>query len=377
MRIPRKLAPLVALVAALLAVVAGPASADPISPPPATTIAAVADPDLQYLCNRFAADYSAGSPADPLACWNATNPTTGTPGDTIETKNSTNCVGPRPYASTLDIRLLQQRLLATPTADHCVDIAFTSRNIKPSDGSGIASALFARDLTTYAYNSTGNGMANLTDLQLRAIYSCNAALLNSSLTGPVTWNEVGGTSTDAVVPLLPDPNTGTTPQWLTSVGVTTLGTCVDNGTWSGTDILADQGVSPVFTSTGNPAGYKDVLIPFSAANYTCQVYIANCPNAVGNLVLGDIDGRAPLNASHLLNVTGLSPFPSAYYHGEYAVVLNAGTATAPLVPTTPINLVPLLGQNNTLGWICGTTAATDIKNYGFVTVANCGALTGQ
>jgi hypothetical protein len=79
----------------------------------------------------------------------------------------------------------------------------------------------------------------------------------------------------------------------------------------------------------------------------------------------------------VVNVSGTSAFPARCVHGEYAVTLNAGTASAPKVSVTPIDLTKLLGQGNSAGWICGTTAAAGIKFFGFATASNCDALTGQ
>lgn len=129
-----------------------------------------------------------------------------------------------------------------------------SRNIKTSDGTGIASVLFAKDLITYSIYNGGNGVTNLTDAQLTAIFSCNARLLNSTYpVAPVTWNEVGaaGTDTDAIIPVLPQASSGTRQQWLADIAVTTPGTCVVNGAnASGAAIEENEGTNAEFTATG-------------------------------------------------------------------------------------------------------------------------------
>ena len=362
---------------ATLAAGAGAALADPSSAPSVTSIVSVGSDTTQYLSDQFSTDYNTTSPTNPYYSWNATNPTTGLPGDTISTKNDANCSITRPNGSGAGITQLQDKLKTSNGTDYCVDAARSSRNIKSTDGTGIVSVLFAKDLITYAINSGGNGVTNLTDTDLTAIFECNASLINSADTGAVTWSEVGGTSTDAIIPVLPQSSSGTRSQWLSDIGVTTPGSCVVNGAYNGTTIEENEGNNAVFTSAGNPSGYKDVLGIFSAGNYVSQVYTDAIPNVHGTLQLEDIDSKAPLTSSDTINTSGLTAFPATYIRGLYFVVLNAGTASAPKVPTTPVSLVPFLGQGNTSGWICGTTAATDIKHYGFATASNCGALTGQ
>jgi ABC-type phosphate transport system substrate-binding protein len=364
--------------AATIAAGAGAALADPASPPPVTSIAAVGSDTIQFSSDQFSTDYNKTSPANPFYSWDAVNPKTGLPGDTISTKNDANCSMVRPNGSGAGIAQLQKKVKTSNGVDYCVDIARASRNIKSSDGAGIASVLFAKDLITWSANSGGNAVANLTSTDLTAIYTCNASLINSADSGPVSWNEVGGTSTDKIIPVLPQASSGTRAQWLTDINVTTLGSCVVNGSFNGVSIEENEGNNAVYTATGDPSGYKDVVTPFSAGDYVCQVYTKFCPDVHGTLVLKDIDGKAPLTSANRINVTGLSAFGATYIRGLYYVVLNAGTAAAPKVPTTPIDLTKFLGQGNATGWICSNaTAKTDTANYGFVVPSNCGTLTGQ
>jgi hypothetical protein len=156
-------------------------------------------------------------------------------------------------------------------------------------------------------------------------------------------------------PVLPQSSSGTRSQWLSDIGVTTPGSCVINGSYNGTTIEENEGTNAVYT-TADPS-YKDVFGIFSGGSDVCQVCTKKCPDDVGSLVLEDIGGKAPLTSTHTINVTGLTAFPSKYIRGLYFVTLNAGTASAPKVPTTPIDYTEFLGQGNTSGWICGTTAA--------------------
>jgi ABC-type phosphate transport system substrate-binding protein len=369
---------LATVAAATIAAGAGAAMADPSVSPAVTSITAVGSDTTQFLGDQFSTDYNTTNPAAPFYSWDAVNPTTGLPGDTVKTKNDANCSITRPNGSGAGIVQLQKKIKTTNGVDYCVDVARASRNIKSTDGTGITSVLFAKDLITWAANTGGNAVTNLTSTDLTAIYTCNASLINSADSGPVTWNEVGGTSTDKIVPVLPQTSSGTRAQWLTDINVTTPGTCVVNGTFNGASIEENEGNNAVYTSTGNPTGYKDVVGIFSGGDYVCQVDTKKCPNVHGTLVLKNIDGKAPLTSANVINVTGLSAFGATYIRGLYFVALNAGTASAPKVPTTPVDLTKFLGQGNNTGWICSNaTAKTDVTNFGFVTPSNCGTLTGQ
>jgi ABC-type phosphate transport system substrate-binding protein len=370
---------LATVAAATVAASAGAALADPSTPPPVTSIVAVGSDTIQYVADQFSTDYNATSPTNDFYSWDATNPTTGLPGDTISTKNDANCSMTRPNGSGAGITALQGKVKTTNGTDYCVDLARASRNIASGDGTGLVSVLFAKDLITYAINSGGNGVANLTDTQLTAIFECNASLINSADSGPVTWNEVGGTSTDKINPVLPQSSSGTRSQWLTDIGVTatTLGSCVVNGSFNGAAIEENEGTNAVYTAAGNPTEYKDDLAIFSAGNYVGQVYTHASTDNVGTLQLEDIDSKAPLTSTHTINVAGLTAFPAKYIRGLYFVARNAGTASAPKVPTTPLDLTKFLGQGNTSGWICGTTGQADVTHFGFAVPSNCGALTGQ
>lgn len=354
----------VTLAALALLLGSGAASAAPApAASSAVSIEAAATADLQDLCAQFSTDYNSGSPTNPLSCWlpGATDP---------------RCPTLAYPASVSQISAGLKKAAGTGV-EHCIDLGFIDRNIKPSDGTGIVTAIFAKDLITWSANTGGNAVANLTDTDLDAIYTCNASLINSTDSGPVTWAEVGGTSTDRIVPVLPQTDSTTRSAWLADIGVTSPGSCVVDGTYNGNAIAENEGTYPVFTATGNPSGYKDVIVPFEGSAYVCQVFTKACPNVSGSLVLKDIDGKAPLTSADVLNVSGLSAFPATYLHGDYGLALNAGTAVAPKIPTIPIDLTKLLGQGNGSGWICGAVAQTDLKHFGFATVSNCGALTGQ
>jgi ABC-type phosphate transport system substrate-binding protein len=381
---------LAGVAAAALAAGVGSAMADPSSPPSETSIVAVGSDTIEFQSDQAATDYDATSPTNAFYSWDAVNPSTGAIGDTIDTKNDAKCDIARPDGSGAGIAQLQAKLKTTDGTQYCVDVARASRNIQASDGTGIVSVLFAHDLITWAANSGGNAVTNLTDTDLKAIYECNASLINSADSGPVKWNEVGGSSADAIIPVLPQSSSGTRAQWQTDIGVpnASLGSCVVNGAYNGTAIEENEGTNAVYTSAGDPTGYKDVLAPFSGGDYVCQLDTKKCPDQHGTETLGEIDGKAPITSANVINTSGLSAFPAAYIRGLYYVVFNAGgtgisPSPAPAVPNGTnlsgytINLTKFLGQGNSTGWICGTAGEADTTAFGFATVSNCGALTGQ
>lgn len=382
---------LAGVAAAALTAGIGSAMADPSSTPSETSIVAVGSDTIEFQSDQASTDYNATSPANAFYSWDAVNPSTGAVGDTIDTKNSPACSIARPNGSGAGIAQLQAKLKTTDGTENCVDIARASRNIQASDGTGIVSVLFAHDLITWSANTGGNAPSglSLTDVDLKAIYECNASLINSADSGPVKWNEVGGTSADAIIPVLPQASSGTRSQWQTDIGVPNafLGTCVVNGTFAGTTVEENEGTNAAFTSTGNPTGYKDVLFPFSGGDYVCQLDTKKCPDQHGTLALGKIDGKAPLTSANVINTAGLTAFPATYIRGLYYVALNAGGtgvngSPAPAVPNGAnltgyhLDLTKFLGKGDNSGWICGA-GETDTTSFGFATVANCGSLTGQ
>ena len=103
----------------------------------------------------------------------------------------------------------------------------------------------------------------LTAAQLNAIYSANADAC-------LTWKDVGGTSTDAIVPALPQASLGTRTFFLSTIGVTPPGTCVVNGE---TDIPGDAN-NPVLLeeNTGTSVGGTT-----TSARTGNQYFFANNP----------------------------------------------------------------------------------------------------
>jgi ABC-type phosphate transport system substrate-binding protein len=362
-----------AVMAAALGVGIGTALADPSASPATTDIVGVGSDTTTFLFNQFSTDYNGtiSSTTPHLYSWNATGSTT------IQSKGTagtdTNCAITRPNGSGAGISTLSKGLLAAD-GNPCVDFARSSRATTSSDPTGFVFDAFARDAITWSASSTGHAPsgASLTLAQLGEIYSCN----NTATTdGGWRWSDFfTGASTDEIVPILPQTGSGTRAQFLTDIGVTTPGACVINGTYNGAVIEENEGTNAVF-SASNAA---DQVFPFSIGAYISEVYTKTVTaQQPGSLVPEDLTNGttavAPIKTttSPVSINTGL---PSTAYRLLYNVVKNGSTTGTAL----PSYLVPVFGNTTQAGWICSSTAAaTDIKNFGFLTLSssNCGALT--
>lgn len=376
MRALRSIA-LAAAVTAAVGISAGSALADPPAadnPPPVSWIVAVGSDTTTGLFDQFSTDYDATSPSRPLASWDALG------SSPIQSKGAATtpanaCDITRPNGSGAGITQLQAKLTYPATTDSCVDIARTSRKLQTSDGTGLASVIFAKDSVGYAYVSGGNAVANLTNTELKGIYDCDAKEINSSFPATaVTWAQVGGTGSTPIVPVLPQASSGTRQSFLAGIGVTwtTAPSCVVNGASSvdGTVIEENEGTNSEFTTANT--NRANVIVPFSAGSYIGEVYTGfNTLQSPGSLVLGTVNGVSAITATHTDNVTTFYPL--------LVRPLNAVVEATTASPFVPTNLQALLGASNNSGWICGATAATDIADYGFATLpaAQCGAVTHQ
>jgi ABC-type phosphate transport system substrate-binding protein len=343
------------------------AKADPpsgVTPQP-TDIVAVGSQSTQALSDQLAADYDTTGPTYRFYSWDAVNPTTGLPGGTIMTKNDTNCVMTRPNGGLAGLAQLQLQVL-THGGYPCVDIA-TYDGVPPSgDVTGLVGVTFGEDLVVYADNAGGNAVNDLTAADLTAIYQCDAKLISSAYPdAPVTWNEVGGTSTDAVAPVLPQAGSDIRADWLASLGLTTPGSCVINGSFGGQPIEENEGTSAVFTPAGNPAGYRDVIVPYSAGDYVGQVYTHANPVSPGGLTLGSENGVSPITSGDTLNAgdpTNSDPLGDWQHKckpcGGYGI---------------PVSYQNLLGVGDPdTGWICSAAAISVVERLGFLPSPSCG-----
>jgi ABC-type phosphate transport system substrate-binding protein len=309
---------------------------------------AVGSNTTQGLFTKWSTDYNLTNPTHKLYSWDATGTSP------IQTKNNANCTGiTRPNGSGSGIAALNNNTKTTD-GNYCIDIARSSRQITSADGV-VSSVLLAQDAITWSATSGGNAVATLTAAQLNAIYSCT----------DTKWNQVGGTSSATIVPVLPQSGSGTRSTFLSDIGSPTLGSCVVNK--DGTQAIEEnEGTNAVFTGTNAP----NVLVPFSIGSYISQKYIGSSPNNTGSLALEKINNIAPTTGSGTSTKIN-TLFPSTFFRGLYAVI--RGTS----VPTYE---QALLGKGDKSGWVCGasgtsTTAATDIANLGFLTTTTCGSIT--
>lgn len=354
MRILRKAVLMAATVTAVVGLGVGTALADPPSGtvPRTTDIVGAGSDTIQALFDQFSPDYNAQTPAptSKLYSFDAVNPTTGLPGDTISTKNDTNCSTSRPNGSGGGLTALEA---GDKTADgnFCIDFARSSRGPQTTDPAGLAFVAFARDAVTWSATSGGNAPATLTQAQLKGIYQCT----------DTTWNQVGGSSTATIVPVLPQASSGTRQFFLQAIGVTTPGTCVQ----STTDIEENEGTNAVFSGTNAP----NVVFPYSVAVNLAQTEHGHnsTVNNPGNLTLREVAGVLPTTGTSP-NITINTAFPSAFLRLVYDVVRTASTTDH-----IPAYLDGIFGSK---GWICtNATAKSDIASYGFLSLgAACGAV---
>lgn len=340
------------VIAGTVALGLGPALADPPAgvTPAATDIVSVGSDTIQAVEDKLSIDYNSTNPTNPFYSYDATPA-----GSTITPKAGCATIT-RPNGSGAGIAALKAG--AMTGSNYCVDIARSSRGPAAGDGSAGALAFvpFALDAVTWSANATTNAPVSLTTNQLKAIYSCDASILGGNSSGPVTWDEVGGTGNDQVVPVIPQSASGTRAFFLSKIGVTTLGSCVvptDNS------VEENEGTNAIFRNSNA----NDEVFPYSVAVYFAQSVYKHGKGNQGNLVLHQVNGVAPVVNTKVLNKN----FP--YTRDVYNVVRDSGTSTH-----VPAYLQPLLGSGSNSGYLCTNSKAKgDIKNYGFALLgAKCG-----
>jgi ABC-type phosphate transport system substrate-binding protein len=354
MRTTRKLL-IASGVAAGLSLVASGAIADPSSTPSDTTIVSVGSETSQLVNDALATAYT-GTPG--YASYDAT------PTGTITPKVGCASIT-RPNGTTAGINALAAGAHPTgDSTDYCIDIARSVRGPATTDPTGIAFVPYAEDAVTWSAAKTGNAPATLTLTQLKAIYSCDASILGGSATGPVTWNEVGGTGTDAVVPVQPPTSSGIRSSFLTAIGVTTVGSCV---TPTDGSVEQNEGTNPIFTGPSE----ADIVFPYSTAVYLSQTIHGQgtATNSPGPLTLREIGGVA--------SFTGKGTKELVNKKAPVLITLfNVVRSTGKTKKYVPTYLQAFLGADNDKGYICSKSSETILKNYGFLTIGSkCGKVT--
>ncbi|MFE6227312.1 MULTISPECIES: substrate-binding domain-containing protein [unclassified Streptomyces] len=251
-----------------------------------------------------------------IASWNATGTAT------VKTK-ATGCVINRPNGSSAGIDALRN---AVDTNSGCLDFARSSRGPVDTSTTDLTWIPFAKDAVSWVKRSDSALPATLTTAQLKAVYECSLTSLNGV----------------ALTPLLPQANSGTRQFFLSSIGVTTPGSCVTQG--------AQENDGTVLDSAGD-------IAPYSVAQYTAQEKGAVADRR-GAAVLGSVGGVAPRNADTTLNLS----FP--FVRDVYNVVPTAKLTNATVAQT-------FVGSSSK---VCAATST--LTTYGFGALgAGCGATT--
>jgi hypothetical protein len=199
---------------------------------------------------------------------------------------------------------------------------------------------FSRDAVSYAIApGTAAGLTQLSTAQLTQIYNC-------------TLTSVGGVS---VSPVLPQSASGTRKFFLSAIGVTTPGACVNQSTLPEND-------GTVLTTAGQ-------IIPFSVASWVAQKNGA-AQDRTGTAVLGSAEGStAPFTGS------GSNLVPNAAYYNDstwgrdtYVVVefarINSSSATYD--PDLAALLDPSRAKSLTNFGTTASTAGAVKTKFGFL-----------
>jgi ABC-type phosphate transport system substrate-binding protein len=405
MRMLRKLLAGGAAAAAVVALTAGPAMADPPSGtvPKATDAVGTGSNTTQYLLDALSASFNKSHGSAPkIYSWDAVNPNSLQIGDNIVTKAGCTAI-PRPNGSGAGIAQLETNVRPKGNSTQfCQDYARSSRGRGTTDPAcatgGICFVALAGDAVTWAARSAASGGTNapatLTPSQLAGIFECKIT----------NWSKVGGKS-GKIKAFLPQTSSGTLSFWLTALGggVTpiTPGACVsdDNNT-----LEENQGINPSLNNA-NAIFIYSVGAFLSQAFHSPKCINKDCSpvksgppckpsagqnqfgcNETGVLTLEKISGSNPTKPfppakSSLIN-TG---FPRLFQRTLFDVV-RFDPKTADHIPGPEsgspggINLERFFAAASakTPGYFCTNSAAkTIIKDYGFLPswpLSTCGAV---
>lgn len=364
-----------AAAAALVAGTVGTASAAPNDPPKGTApkafdIVGVGSNTTQNVLDAISAQYDKGVGAKHSAAhpffysWDAVPPGTSSSAVTKINPKAGCATIVRPNGSGAGITALDttQKIKLGKATYPCIDFSRSSGGRKPANPpfapGGIAFVAFARDAITWASRSAAKGgsdaPATLNLKQLQGIFTCKTT----------NWKQVGGKN-GAIKVYLPQAGSGTLSTWEKFMGITTLGSCVNQKPEE------NEGTFKAFNS-------PNAIFIYSIGAYVAQKYhSAGCAskptgtqnkfgcNLTGFLGLGKINGIAPTTAA---KVPVINPkFPANFYRTVYNVV--------PFTVGTPDHISKKLeGMFGKNGYLCKSPVAKAIiKNYGFVPFALCGS----
>jgi ABC-type phosphate transport system substrate-binding protein len=378
-RIVSKLLVAATAAAAITALVATPALADPptgVTPKPRDVVGVGSD-TIQNVFDQFSVDYNATHTSGKLYSFDALNPKTGAMGDPIKTKSgSANCNIPRPDGSSAGITALENTKPDGTSGRPCIDFARSSRARGSTDPNTISFINLAEDGVTVATQPGSHAPANLlTTAALTGIYNCSIT----------HWNQIPGNtggSTATIAAMLPQNGSGTRSFFLGALGLTAPGGCVSTSATqqgaagNGANTLQEnQGVAPSLNT--NKA---NVIFPFSigkwiaekfhsascGTNAQCFADPTNCHptstqnkfgcNTAGTMVLNKINGTAPTKGTGANTVIN-GAFTANFLRLVFEVVNSAAG-------TIPTYLRSYFGPT---GFTCNSAkATTDLRHYGFL-----------
>jgi ABC-type phosphate transport system substrate-binding protein len=385
-RIVSKLLGAATAAAAITALVATPALADPptgVTPRP-TDVVGVGSDTIQNVFDQFSVDYNKTHSTGKLYSWDATNPVTGAMGDTIQLKSgSSTCKIPRPDGSGAGIMNLENTGTTTGSQP-CINFARSSSARASTDPNTISYITLGGDAVTVATQPGSHAPANLlTTAALTGIYNCTIT----------KWNQIPGNSGGAsstIKAFIPQNGSGTRKFFLGALGLTAPGPCVSSSSTVGgmPDTLQEnEGVAPSLNTNKT-----NVIFPFSVAKYIAEKFHSascgtisacftkpnNCHptgtqnrfgcNTHGTMNLNKINGTSPTVGTG--SSTKVNPKFTATFTRLVFEVVNAPKGTI------PASLKKYFGPT---GFTCSARGKTDLQNYGFLalpagtTAGHCGA----
>jgi ABC-type phosphate transport system substrate-binding protein len=376
-RIVSKLLVAATAAAAITALVATPALADPPTgvTPKSGDVVGVGSDTTEFLFDQLSLDYNATHTTGKLYSWDALNPKTGLT-DNIVTKSGCAAI-PRPFGSGAGITALEN---TKKTGTHpCIDFARSSSSRATTDPTTISYINVAGDAVTYATQPGSHAPANLTTADLTGIYNCSIR----------HWNQIPGNSggsTATIAAMIPQPASGTRKFFLSAIGLTAPGPCVSSSATvqgsagaNATTLEENEGVDPSLNK--NKA---NVIFPFSVGKWIaekfhsascgtigqCFAHPTNCHptstqnkfgcNTHGTMVLNKVNGTAPTKGTG--QNTTINPGFTPTFTRLLFEVVNAPQGTIPTY------LKKYFGPT---GFTCtNATAKTHLKHYGFLVLPN-------
>ncbi|MGW1215461.1 hypothetical protein ACWD5F_38110 [Streptomyces sp. NPDC002499] len=307
----------VGAVALGLGALAAPAYADPSPVTDHRQLAGVGSDTTQDVVNALG-DTITNSGGKVIASWNATG------SSTITTKAS-GCTITRPDGSGAGITALNT---AVDGATGCVDFARSSRGPNNTTTTDLTFIPYAKDAVSWVKQAGSAVPDDLTTAQLKGIYECTITSLNGV----------------ALTPVLPQSASGTRAFFLSSIGVTTPGSCVTTN-------------SSIQENDGSAVDSAGDIFPYSVAQYTAQESFV-VDDRRGDAVLGSVNGVVARNDDLSLNLS----FP--YLRNVYNVVPTAKLSDSVIADT-------FVGTGSK---VCANTST--ISLYGFGTLgSDCGSTT--